>query len=144
MSGLLFCPKYVGLLIAFSIIKNFQNDPKWLDWRWILIVGFSVYTFCSMIYNRYTNGLSLGILTDVFWIILYICILFIYAPKFDNKEQVDIRVNQIPFHIGNMLMTATGIIVGICVAIVVLCVLQLVPFLNFITVPLVRMLSFIL
>jgi hypothetical protein len=144
MSGLLFCPKYIGLLVAFSIIKSFQNDPKWLDWRWILIVGFSIYTFGSMIYNRYKSGLSVGILVDVFWLLLYSCILFIYLPKFNNKDQVDKRVNQLPFNIGNMIMTMTGIIVGICVAIVVLCISQLIPIINVVTIPLAKMLSVIL
>lgn len=144
MSSLFFCPKYLGLLIAFSTLKSYENNPIWMEWRWWVIVGFSLYTFGSIIYDKYTNGLSLGILTDIFWIILYGSILYIYLPKFDKKEQVDKRVDQIPFKFGHFIMTATGILIGLSVVIIVLCISQFIPIIDIITIPLVRAMAFIL
>ena len=143
-AGLFFCPKYFGLLVSFAILKSYENNPKWMNWEWWVIVGFALYTFISTIYGRYQEGLSIGILTDIFWIILYLAILYIYLPKFENKDQINKRVDDIPLRFGHFIMTATGIILGISVAIVVLCISQLIPFLDFITIPLVKALSFIL
>ena len=143
-SGLLMCPKYLGILVVFSIIKNYQNNPVWMDWRWWMIVGFSLFTFGSLVYNRYYSGLSFGILTDILWIILYSAILYMYLPKFDQKSQVDKRVDDIPMRFGHFIMTATALIISLSVFVIVLCISQLIPFLDFVTIPVVRVLSFIL
>lgn len=143
-SGFFICPKYLGILIVFSILKSYQNNPKWMDWRWWLIVGFALYTFGSIIYGRYEEGLTLGILTDIFWIILYLSILFIYLPKFDKKEEVDKRVDQIPFKFGHFIMTATWMILTLSVLIVILCICSLIPILNFVTIPLMRIVGMVL
>lgn len=143
-SGFFICPKYLGLLIAFSVLKSFQNNPKWMSFKWWIIVGFALYTFGSIIYGRYQEGLSLGILADIFWIILYSAILYIYLPKFDKKEQVDKRVDEIPLKFGHFVMTATGVILGLSVAIVILCICSLIPLLNFITIPIMRVVGMVL
>lgn len=143
-SGFFICPKYLGLLIAFAVLKSYQNNPKWMSLKWWVIVGFSLYTFGSIIYGRYQEGISLGILSDIFWIILYLTILYIYLPKFDKKEQVDKRVDEIPLRFGHFIMTATWLILTLSVIIVVLCILSLIPLLNFITIPVMRVLGMIL
>lgn len=143
-SGFFICPKYLGLLIAFAVLKSYQNNPKWMSLKWWVIVGFALYTFGSIIYGRYQEGISLGILSDIFWIILYLTILYIYLPKFDKKEQVDKRVDEIPLRFGHFIMTATWLILTLSVIIVVLCILSLVPLLNFITIPVMRVLGMIL
>jgi uncharacterized protein YacL len=144
MSKLFFCPKYLGILVAFSILKDFQNSPKWLDWKWWLIVGFALFTFGSIIYGRVQQGISIGILADIFWFLLYLIVLYIYLPKFDNKEQVDKRVDEIPLKLGHVMMTMTGVIIGLCITILILCISQFIPIVDFVTIPIVRVLSVVL
>lgn len=143
-SGFAFCPKYFGLLVAFAILKSYENNPKWMNWKWWIIMGFSIYTFGSIIYDRYQTGISLGMISDILWIIIYLAVLYIYLPKFEKKEEVDKRVDQIPLGFGHFVMTSTGLILGFSVFVVVLCISQLIPFLDFVTIPMVRVLSMIL
>lgn len=143
-SGFFICPKYLGILIAFAVLKSYQNNPKWMNFKWWLIVGFALYTFGSIIYGRYQEGISIGILADIFWIILYLTILYIYMPKFEKKEEVDKRVNEIPLNFGKFIMTATGFILGLSVAIVILCICSFIPLLNFVTIPAMRVVGMVL
>jgi hypothetical protein len=143
-SGFFICPKYLGILIAFSVLKSYQNNPKWMDFKWWLIIGFALYTFGSIIYGRYQEGISIGILADIFWVILYLTILYIYMPKFEKKEEVDKRVKDIPLNFGKFIMGATGFILGLSVAIVILCICSFIPLLNFVTIPAMRIVGMVL
>lgn len=143
-SGFFICPKYLGILIGFSILKSYENNPKWMNFKWWLIIGIVVYTVISMIYGRYVEGISFGIITDIFWLLIYAIILFVYLPKFETKDEVNERYNKIPLNIGKYMKIVSGIILGLSVAIVVLCICSFIPFLNFITIPAMRVVGMIL
>jgi len=143
-NGIFVCPKYLGILIVFSILKSFEKEPKWMKFKWWLIIGFIFYTIISIIYGRYEEGITFGIITDILWLLLYSIILFVYLPKFETKDEVDERYKKIPLNIGKYINIITSIMISLSVIIIVLCICSFIPFLNFITIPTMRVIGMIL
>lgn len=139
---LTFCPKYLCILIIFAILKNYENNPKFMNWKWWVIIGGIVLSTLSTLYNMYEVGFKFSIITNILWLILYGLILYLYAIPFSKKEEVDDRVKKLGFA-GHAIMTFTWIIMVFAIIMVILCITQFIPIVDIVTIPIVRVLSII-
>jgi hypothetical protein len=144
LSSLLACPKYLGFIAGFSIFIDYYRNPKYQDWRWFLLMGLSVINIGMIVYKRYKEGISLGIIADIIWIALYAAIIYIYVIPFDNKDIVKERLKNDPLKIGTKLPWLAGIGLTLSILIVVACVCQVIPVVNVVAIPLMRVLSFVI
>lgn len=142
--SLLSCPKYLGFIAGFSIFIDYYRNPKYQDWRWFLLMGLSVINIGIVVYKRYQEGISLGIIADIVWIALYVAIIYIYIRPFDNKDIAQERIKNDPLKIGPKLPWLAGIGLALSIIIIVACVCQFIPVVNVVAIPLMRILSFVI
>jgi hypothetical protein len=144
LSSLLACPKYLGFIAGFSIFIDYYRSPKYQDWRWFLLMGLSVINIGIIVYKRFKEGISLGIIADIVWIALYVTIVYLYILPFDNKDIVKERLKNDPLNIGTKLPWLAGFGLTVSILIIVACVCQLIPVVNVVAIPLMRVLSFVI
>ena len=142
MSSLLTCPKYIGYIIALSVFIDYQNHPVWNNWKWKVIMFFSLVNIVSICYKRYTEGLSsFSVIFDIIWLLLYLTILRFYGPKFDNATIVKQNINSDILRIGPQLKRLSGVGLALSIFVVLICICQFIPGLNVLAIPIMRVLS---
>lgn len=148
LSSLMILPKYIGYLVVFSVLADFQRDPKYMDWRWWVIISVSIFNLIMIIWNRYKDGLNGRVIADLVWILIYITIIYAYVIKFASKDEVKERLRK---ELGGFfekvykfINIIIGIVIALCVIIIVLFICQFIPVVNAFAIPAVRVLSFIL
>ncbi len=144
LSNLLTCPKYLGFIALFSIYMDYNRDPKWMDWRWFLLMSLSVINVLIIIYKRYKAGISIGIISDILWIAVSVEILYLYALKFSNKDDVNERVKNDKTKIASKLPWIVGFGLVVSILILIACICQFIPVVNVVAIPLMRVLSFVI
>lgn len=148
LKSLMILPKYIGYLIVFSILANYQIDPKYMDWKWWLIITVSFFNIIMIIWNRYQNGFDAKIIVDIFWLLIYITIIYMYIIKFTSKDEIYERLKKTPGEflkkVATFISVLTGIVITLCVLIIILFVCQFIPIVDVVAIPAVNILSFIL
>lgn len=84
-------PRWVLFLISCSILTSYLENPKYMDWRWYILMILCVLSSLNIFYSWYKRYkadqiLSLGVVMDIMWIFLYINILRLYVIKFDPSD----------------------------------------------------------
>jgi hypothetical protein len=144
-SSILLCPKYLWIAILMIIYINFQTDAKWKSFKWIVLVGGSVFGILSILFNRFKLGLTIkGVLFDLVWLFVYINIIRVFAPEYKSKEELQEHKDADPIKFAKIMNTFAIIALVLSLVIIVLCILQVVPFANVVAIPLLRGLSFVL
>ncbi len=143
--AILLCPKYFWICILMIIYINFQTEAKWKSFKWMVLVGGSAFGILSILFNRFKLGLTFkGVLFDLVWLFVYINIIRIFAPKYESKEELQKHKDADPIKFAKIMNIFAIVALVLSLVVIVLCILQVVPFANVVAIPILRGLAFVL